>query len=113
MFRYYGDQLTEYIDELCRRYRVPTHRTPLWAARRLASNPYFWRLSQKARRYFAEFNDVPTVLVQSHIRKGRQVREHFRLLGNAHLLALPLDEFDLVVGEVLKLIAEGKHHKRR
>lgn len=104
-----GRQLTDQIEEWCREYRVPDHRSPLWMARWLTARSWFWRESQKLRKWYAEFNDVSEVEVSAHVRHGRRVREHVRLLGYQHLLELQLGEHTVVVSEILRLIATGAH----
>lgn len=109
----WGRELTRWIADLCRTYRVPRHRKPSWLARWVAQRPAFWRSSQKVRKCYAEFNDVPRVEVPEHVRAGRRICCHERLMGNQHLLDLPLDEHPDVVGEVLRLIATGAHRPSR
>lgn len=107
----WGNLLTEWIASLCKRYRVPAKRTPLWLARWLADRPAFWRDSRRIRKSYSKFNEMHEVDVSNHVRAGAQVSAHTRLLGNEHLLALPVDDYPPEVGEVLRLMAQRAYRK--
>ena len=107
MYHLYGDGLVTWIEEMAKEFRVPGHRTTAWLATWVSERPYFWRESQKARRWYAEFNAVPAAEVAAHVRGGRPVRGHRRLLGFEHLTNLAPDGG--VVDEVLRLIVSGGH----
>jgi hypothetical protein len=92
---------------------IPSAKAPKALVACALGCPAFWRSSQKVRKCYAEFNDVPRVEVPEHVRAGRRICCHERLMGNQHLLDLPLDEHPDVVGEVLRLIATGAHRPSR
>ena len=112
-YHFYGDQLTKSVGEDCRRFRVPNRRSVLWMARWVASNPRFRRLSCKVRKYYNGFREVPVSDVCGHSRKGRPVRQHYRLRGHGHLLELRFEGCHPAVEEVLHLIARGDHRVSR
>ncbi len=109
----FAGQLREWIDEIAREKAVPAKRSPQWLAAWLCERPHFWRLSQKARRWYAEMAEVPAAEVRAHVRARRAVRAHRRLLGYEHLLYMA--KGDGVVDEVLRIIAAdaGKTHASR
>ncbi len=105
MYHLYGDALVAWIERIAKKYRVPGHRSPEWLAAWVSEHPYFWRQSQKARQWYAQYNEVPVAEVKAHVREGRPVRGHRRLLGFEHLTNLAPDGG--VVDEVLRLIVSG------
>jgi len=93
----------EEATEICARQGMTdAHSVAAWMVER----PYTWRISRAVRLYFADIHDVPHTDVSAHLRRGRRVRTHRRLLGNDHLRALPVSEWPPIVGEVIRIMAE-------
>jgi hypothetical protein len=111
MYRYHGDALITWIESCARRRRVPERRSTASLARWVARQSYFRRTSQKIRKWYAYVVEVPFTEVSAHIRDGRPVGRHFRLLGAGHLV--PLAAADTVAGDVLRQIISGAHRKPR
>ena len=79
-------------------------------ARCVAADYEFRRRNRDLRslRILLLRDDFPEVAVQEHRRRGRTVRAHWRLVGNHHLSeiqAVPGSR----AGQVLRLIADGRH----
>ena len=110
LYRLHGDELVAWIDDCAREFDVPGKRNRRWLAGWLCERPYLWRTSQKVRRWYAEFAEVPATEVTAHVRDGRKVEAHRRLLGYEHLLHLAPP--DSLVGEVLAIVAAGAHRRR-
>lgn len=73
----------------------------------LVQRSFTWRASRDLRRHVAMIHDVPCVQVPGHLRRGRRVRAHQRLIGNDHLRALPVEGWPAIVREVVRRLAEG------
>ena len=65
----------------------------------------FRRWSQKLRRCYAKFAEVPCVEVAAHVRGGRPVRAHWRYLGFAHLRAIELRAGHPATGLLQSIVA--------
>jgi hypothetical protein len=104
-------QLVDWIGKQAKSLGVPGRRSVAWLAAWVADRSYFWRTSRKARRWYAQFAEVPSAEVPACTRGGRKVREHLRLLGNNHLAELTSGVG--VSNEVIQLIISGAHRLER
>lgn len=111
LYHLYGDQLIDWIAECSVKCGVPKRHSAAWLADWVTARSYFWRTSQKARRWYAQFADVAVAEIAAHVRGGRPVRQHHRLLGFEHLIHLA--NVGGVAGEVLLLVASGAHRRKQ
>ena len=113
LFLYFGKQVLHFIAL----YRPPGARSRNETIRRIAgevaANPYFRKLNQRARRYYAEFAPVPYGEVQDHYREGYRVSGHIRLFGNQHLLELPHRTYPEFVGRVVHVLVNMRKYRIR
>gem|GEM_PF-4398383 len=91
MFQVFAPFLMEYLQSKKPPGDRPDDETVRRIAREVASNPWFRPANSRLRAYANEFTDVPWTHVHAHSRQGRNVEPHNRLLGNQHLLHLPLE----------------------
>ena len=110
-FLYYGEKLLDMIALYRPPGARPTDASVRRAAREVAANPYFRKLNQRARRYFADFAEVPYGEVQDHYREGYRVSGHLRFFGNHHLLDLPFRSYPEFVGRVIHVLATNRQYK--
>ena len=111
MYRLHGDALIAWIDKCARGRRVHERRSTASLARWVARQSYFRRTSQKIRKWYANVAEVPFTEVSAHLRDGRPVERHLRLLGSDHLVYLAAA--DTVAGDVLRQIISGSHRRTR
>ncbi len=105
--RWWEDRLLDAADQVC-----DTHRGAKLAelVRAVGRNPDFRRLNRQIRWHRAVYlkQDLPDVHVRAHVRAGRTVREHSRLVGFGHLLAMDMaGRSDVVVQVIHALVARS------
>ena len=104
LFDLQSSMLINWVSRLCEEFGVPEKHSVAWMRDWLVERPAFWRMSSRVRHYYAEFAEVPYAEVLGHVRDGRKVRKHVRLLGYEHLLAMKGCES--VVAEVFRVVVE-------
>ena len=72
----------------------------------LVQRGHTWKLSRQLRRFYSYVYEVPVVHVSAHVREGRPVRAHSRLIGNDHLRALSTVGWKPIVDGVVRFLAE-------
>ena len=112
-FMYFGCEVLGLIDSRRTRGGRPREESIKRTAREVAAHPYFRQLNQRARRYYAGAAPVPTADVRAHTRNGWPVRSHFRCYGYAHLLELPLGEYEEFVGRVVRALVAMRRYGNR
>lgn len=104
LFLFHGARLLDWIATECQEPGGGQPQREEQIASKMMERPAFRRMSQVIRRHYAGFTDVKIALVQPHVRKGRKVRGHRRLLGTEHLRDLPVDRYLPIVGRVVRTL---------
>lgn len=90
--------------------------TPFAAlVRAVGRDPDFRRLNRQIRWFRAVYlhEEVPEVFVRAHVRDGRRVRAHERLVGCQHLASVDVGGRPEVVARVIvALVARGARGRR-
>lgn len=113
LYLFHGARLLEWISSTCAERGAGKRTTPEEIARTMLEWPAFRRLSRIVRHHYAGFTDVSTAEVRSHLRLGRKVHGHFRLLGDEHLRDLPVDRWSPIVGKVIRAMLSVLERRRR
>lgn len=109
-FLYYGGKVLDHIVYHRPPGARPSDESIRRIAKEVAAHPYFRKLNQRARRYYAEFASVPTGEVREHYREGYRVSGHVRLFGNQHLLELPHSTYPEFVSRIIHTLAKARKY---
>lgn len=113
LYLFHCGRMLEWISSTCAERGAGKGATPEGIARTMLEWPAFRRLSRVVRHHYAGFTDVSTAEVRPHLRLGRKVHGHFRLLGDEHLRDLPVDLWPPVVGRVIRAMLTVLESRKR
>lgn len=109
--RWFEGRLADTVEQMCLEH-VDTPLSALAAI--VGRDPDFRRLNREIRwqRAVNLKEDIPEVRVRAHVRDGRQVREHWRLVGMGHLADIDVGDRPLRVQAVVRHLARQRSRQR-